>query len=63
MMMYRQLLTANISKLGVSGLRKFSTFNQNCNGLIGSGTEIPASSYWQTVTANINKNLTTWDIN
>ena len=31
----RQCLTANISKLGVSGLRKVSTFNQNCYGLIG----------------------------
>ena len=31
----RQCLTANISKLGVSGLREVSTFNQNCNGLIG----------------------------
>lgn len=29
-----ETLTANISKLGVSGLRKVSTFNQNCNGLI-----------------------------
>jgi len=31
----RQCLTANISKLGVSGLRNFCTFNQNSNGLIG----------------------------
>ena len=30
-----QPITANISKLGGSGLRKVSTFNQNCNGLIG----------------------------
>jgi hypothetical protein len=30
-----QCLTANISKLGVSGLRKVSTFIQNRNGLIG----------------------------
>ena len=29
-----QCLTANISKLGVSGLLKVSTFNQNFNGLI-----------------------------
>ena len=33
--MNRQCLTANISKLGVIGLRKVSTFNQNFNGLIG----------------------------
>ena len=44
-----QPITANISKLGGSGLRKVSTFNQNCNGLIGGCTEIPAYSYWQTV--------------
>jgi len=30
----RQCLTANISKLGVSGLRKVCTFNQIINGLI-----------------------------
>ena len=30
-----QRTTANISKLGVGGLRNFCTFNQNCNGLIG----------------------------
>lgn len=29
-----QPITANISKLGVSSLRKVCTFNQNCNGLI-----------------------------
>ncbi len=28
-------LTANISKLGNSGLLKVCTFNQNCNGLKG----------------------------
>lgn len=30
-----ETLTANISKLGVSGLRKVSAFNQIFNGLIG----------------------------
>lgn len=29
-----ETLTANISKLGVSGLRKVCTFNKNCSGLI-----------------------------
>jgi len=29
----RQLVTANISKLGVNGLRKVIAFNQNFNGL------------------------------
>jgi hypothetical protein len=38
----RQCLTANISNLGVSGLRKVRTFNQIFNGLIGKWLEIPS---------------------
>jgi hypothetical protein len=45
-------LTANISKLGISGLLKVSTFNKNFNGLTVSGFEIPAYSYWQHVVGN-----------
>ena len=49
---YGQQLTANISKLGLSGLRKVCTFNQNFNGLTGWSFEIPAYSYWQTVSSH-----------
>jgi hypothetical protein len=47
----RQRLTTNISNLGVSGLLKDSTFNQNCNCLIGKWLGNPSllilANRWQ----------------
>jgi len=40
-----QHTTRNIRKLGYVGKSKFSTFIQNCNGLISWSFEIPASAY------------------